>query len=90
MGYGDVRVWQDESVLAGTSILDVLKLQEADVLFAFKIFIKSFASFSRNLKIFIRVLLNKSTWELIYLPLKAFSQLRDLIAKFMASVLGFL
>ena len=43
----------------------------------------------RYVKRFIRVSLNKSTWELIYLPLKAFSQLKDLIAKFMALILGF-
>ena len=44
----DDRVWQDQSVLVGPSILDILKLQEADIIFAFKIFIKSFASISRN------------------------------------------
>ena len=42
------------------------------------------------LKMFIKVPLNNSTWELISLPLKAFSQLKDLIAKFMASILAFL
>ena len=47
-GFDDVRVWQEGSVLVGPSILDALKLQEADIIFAFKIFIKSFASFSRN------------------------------------------
>ena len=42
------------------------------------------------LKIVIRVSLNNSTWELICFPLKALSQLKDLIAKFMASILPFL
>ena len=44
-GFDDVRVWKDEFVLVGQFILDVLKLQEADVIFTCKIFIKSFASF---------------------------------------------
>ena len=37
-----------------------------------------------------KVPLNNFTWELITLPLKAFSQLKDLIAKFMASILALL
>ena len=45
-GFDDVRVWQDKFVLVGLSILDVLKIPE--VVFTFKIFIKSFASFSKN------------------------------------------
>ena len=36
-GFDDVRVWQDESVLVGPSIFDVLKLQEADIIFAFSL-----------------------------------------------------
>ena len=47
-GFDDVTIWQDEFVLVPLFTLDVLKLQEADDIFTFKIFIKSFASFSRN------------------------------------------
>ena len=42
-GFENVRVWQDEFVLVGLSLLDILKLQEAEVIFVFKTFIKSFA-----------------------------------------------
>ena len=40
--------------------------------------------------IFMRVSLNNSTWDLISFPLKTFFQLKDLIAKFMTSILAFL
>ena len=42
------------------------------------------------LRIFLRVSLNNSLWELISMPLKAFPQLKGLIATFMALVLAFL
>ena len=50
-GFEDVRVWQDKFVLVELSLLHVLKLQEAEVIFVFKIFIKSFAKSGSRKKV---------------------------------------
>ena len=45
---------------------------------------------TKLLRTFIRVSLNISTWDLISLRFKGFSQLKVLIAMFMAKILAFL